>query len=409
MGFYEEEFSKDNLTGYAWTCLNIASDMAKRDFDTLLLPSRGAVPIVVGTLHALYELGEVGFEKEGKLLRRFRLPAIVQKLARLPIEYHPTKNAINTILVPFTADINVDKEALEQILEKDRLDTSNIDVRNMQAIKKRRREKLQEIEKSIIDGTRKFWARFVSSLYDKNKNQDAYKNYYFNLAKKIENDPSQLEHFDRHPEKMALIDTAISGRASSTILQELDKYTKDVYSFIVVDENGKKFKRNYSDYLKGKQGEHTLKLYPMNRIVTEDRGSSLEGVISIVYPSLLTESKNFDNKNENIRFIPGTWHLGPEGYHTATFDKFIETLRYVIKSELKDKEKEKEELENLFDATRKELIEFLQKYKTMEDEPEELPFNLNPLFKIAKRKESGSRVVHVYFKDIPFQPYNKSK
>ena len=56
----EDIFSQENMLSYSKTCLDLAialpEELHLREADTLVLPSRGAVPIFLGFLHGLKKL-----------------------------------------------------------------------------------------------------------------------------------------------------------------------------------------------------------------------------------------------------------------------------------------------------------------------------------------------------------------
>ncbi len=79
-----------------------------------------------------------------------------------------------------------------------------------------------------------------------------------------------LEHYiiKTHPSKTMFIDTVVSGRASSTILNEL----KDYHAILIVDENGTKLQEPYKSHLKKLESEGHATLIYVNKLYTEDRG-----------------------------------------------------------------------------------------------------------------------------------------
>ena len=110
----EEIFNEETMLAYSNACLDLAIDIPekrkKHGFDTLVIPSRGAVPFFLGMVHALENLKNYGDEYEDF----HRNLGVQPMLTPLLPENSTISNSVRgkkyrVLLVPFTADLNIPK------------------------------------------------------------------------------------------------------------------------------------------------------------------------------------------------------------------------------------------------------------------------------------------------------------
>jgi len=367
------EFTLENFKSYAHVCSEIALDMPDKDFDTLLLPSRGAMPVFMG---ALYALDKIEDPKAEDFLNRLHAPKLIQDYAKIKgITTGKKENEINVLLCPFTADLN-----MEQYRE--------------------------DVESSkFVDEMRDYWAEVISGFTkgkkERKKNQQL--QFYLNLLENVENRKELAEEYGNYPrvEKIAMIDTVISGRASSTILKSFKKREIEPYSFLVVDKNGERLKYPYSNDLLQAQNIGMAKKYNMNRLLTEDEGAHLEGIVAAVYPSLMFKGSNSISETEEfypVGFKPfgaGSWHLPKEGSDCKrTYELFLNTLKKSVEDCWESSSKTRSEMQESIDSL---CIKLKEHAKNPEHETSE---SLNYVKQHANKiYVTGSGVVHICFSD----------
>jgi len=82
--------------------------------------------------------------------------------------------------------------------------------------------------------------------------------------------------------KTLFIDTVISGRASATILEELD-----CHAILIVDKEGKKLQEPYKSQLKKLEREGKATLIPIKHLYTEDRGPAFLESNAYIFPDII--------------------------------------------------------------------------------------------------------------------------
>lgn len=383
----ENEFKEENVMEYARVCLEIADELVekskKQNFDTLLIPSRGAVPLFIGSMYALRYLQEEDSDFE-RFTHRINVPSLIKEYV-LPKDAvsndKDNDKKINVLMVPFTADINMEKYAKKNGVKK-------------------------EISSDeFTDSTRKYWAKFVHGLTEgrKGREKDLYLQFYLYLLKEIEGREelaSEYENSER-VDNIAMIDTVISGRASTTIIDSFRELKIEPYSLLVIDEDGKKLKELYANKIRMGEYNHQIKTFKIPRIFTEDKGASLEGVVSIIYPSLMFHSTGLEIDDEIIQLGAGSWyHLPHDNSHEISFNYFCQMLKsaiglecagYCSSGKIDKKKEEKNMIEN-----RSRLLKILKEDKLLYP-------NISSASYIKLRKpisysyESGSHVIHFCF------------
>jgi hypothetical protein len=324
----EEIFSEANLLSCADACLKLGTDIPEKcsvsDIDTLVIPSRGAVPFFLGMLHALPKLGNISPEH-----RTFYETLGVQKMIAplLPDRSSPLvddleNKSTRVLLVPFTADVNMAKY-------NPKLNNDDFTPR-----------------------IRDYWARVTASFrypsgiidFRRRRTTDPYfKSFVGTVLADIENREEVAEEYVRFPTMrgFAMIDTVISGRASNDILKAFDNLALErgdprlkPSAFLVIDEEGKKMRPDKRVYLQRKQLEGQVEMYPVSHIVSEDRGAGLLGVASVVYPSVMEASEALTYEGRPFFVGAGSWRLVGDipnvSFASDTFKHYMETLYRAI-------------------------------------------------------------------------------
>jgi len=391
----ENIFSESNMMEYAGACLDLAAEIPEQSgFDTLLIPSRGAVPFFLGMVYALKKFD--WSEDHREFRKQLGVHSLIEPL--LPgdcgLKVGASKGKIRTLLIPFTADLHIDGKTEEEMIE-------------------------------MTKNTRYYWSRVAASFMKEPqvRERDPYfASFVDGILRNVERRDSLISSYCRFPkvDRFAIIDTVISGRASNDILQAFDKITErhsqgierivgasaDMlmpYAFLVVDENGRKLKRNFLTYINKKKAIGQVRTYPIQRIVSEDKGASLEGVAAVVYPGVMEASRNLiRNLNDHPEpfFVgAGSWYIIHGDDYNANFMKFMDLVYSAIDFKYSqdfggDGKRESE----IFMAKRKEFVRYAKKQKILaRHDGDPAMLNLNPCYTIDRFYETGSHVLHIDF------------
>lgn len=311
----EDIFSKENILGYSSTCLEMAmhvpENLSNKKVDTLVIPSRGAVPIFLGMVHGLEKLYDFG----GVHSNFYDNLGVQEMLASLLPEESGLDSGLENknkrvLLVPFTADLNIPKYD----------NTQNNDEYTQQ--------------------TREYWANVTKSFFK--SPSDRVKNPYFSsfmtLLEQVEERDELVSSYKSFPkinQNFAMMDTVISGRASNHILGAFDNISEEEgsskflpQSYLVIDEDGHKLQKKFNSYLRKKELVGQVKRFLVPRIVSEDEGASLLGVSAFIYPSIMRASKSLEWDGKEFFIGAGTWHLGkqvdmPSRSYSDSFKQFM--------------------------------------------------------------------------------------
>ena len=215
-------------------------------------------------------------------------------------------------------------------------------------------------------------------------------------------------------ENPCLLDTAISGRAISTISIDLYKKfgEKMPELVVIVDKEGRKLKKQYKGWLIGLKQKRKANLIPIKRILSEDRGAALLGIVGVIYPILALETENYLNF-EPLAAV--SWHILPKRskderiqQYNSTFNLFRKSLREAIKIEyetercgrVSEREKAKRRLEGFTRTLTKRihnLIENLRNYELLNYPDPNINTRLFTPYTVEKWEETSAHVIHLYF------------
>ena len=397
MGCIDKIFSKQHMLAYSGACIDMAKDMAEArskrfSFDTLMIPSRGAFPFFLGMTYALKKLGTDFGDEFDKLYRGLAIPQMLAPLmpANSEISTDLQNKDVRVLLIPFTADLNIPK--FDSRADND----------------------------EYTRKTREYWARVTESFLRSTKFRAA--NPYFGtfvdiILKDIERRQEVAEAYEKFPPitNFATIDTVISGRASNEILQAFDDIAKERHSmgvggpddvkpraFLIVDDNGKKLRHKFKEYLQGKSRAGYASMYQIPRIVSEDENAALLGVSAVTYPSIMRASRDFMYRGREFFIGAGSWHINPKSPSMLNFQKFMDLVYAGIdavydksyKGDEKSLEKFAEERAKFAEnANSTGLLSLKDSEISLRDHVRDRVLNPEDIY------ETGSHVLHVPFSD----------
>ncbi|MCD6403707.1 MAG: hypothetical protein J7L59_00790 [Nanoarchaeota archaeon] len=367
--FYEKEFSLENFLSLAQGCVLTANKLMelheKKDADSLIIPSRGAYPIFRGVFDAL---------KGSELEEILSVPSFMK------VKGGSEEGKFPVVPVPLTADVYIPEEKLGKYGK--RLD-------------------------EVVDEIRDSGSYLISLLFkdgDKRREDKCFRAFEL-LLEEVEGRREIADYYRqlRPLKKPVILDTLISGRAFYTILRSLEKYGvklgEKLYGIGIVDLQGAKLKREYRGWLRQQEAKGNVFLIPVRRIMSEDRGASLLGIVGCIYPNLLLEA----SKAMKCPICAVTWHVLPDGENSRSREvrKRVEKYNQAFELYMKCLESAvghvlgKTELGPL-ESYRKELIALLNEHKLLipEDRPEPGLFSE---WRTKDIYETGAHVIHIEF------------
>lgn len=353
----EREFSPENVRAYGQMCVEVALNLLERTEkvpdSTILLPSRGAVPIFLGAILAMREEGTVRDLSKDFLQQVVFPPFDCCKQLNGKVEHSKDKPQIEVLLFPFTADVNFHDEVLTT---------------------------------EIVGKMRRFCVNAVNAFYDEPEQRFGPEfTSFLRFLEVVEKRQDLADYYRRFPKvkNLILMDTVISGRASATILDEFSRLGRKPENILIIDANGQKLKREYEKVLL-KPGVERIRV---PRIFTEDRGAALEGVAAVVYPTLINPPENASIYGQFVS--AGSWWdvLGrsKEQYNEA-FTLLLDLITGGIKKEGDDVLRRK---------TRR-FLDTLKRNRILSRDPKLDARDFTP-FPPTKVEETSARVIQISF------------
>lgn len=368
----EREFSPENLEKYGKACLEIGYKIAELIEECngkyegkidILLPSRGAIPFFFGAMLALNQLGYAG---------KIELPGLACfDYLRAKIPSVRAVDPVRVLIFPFTADVNLS------------------------------RLRGQEDTDEVVDGMRRFGARaFLDFLRSPKERKSWEFDLFLAFLEVVEGKNVLIDFYRKFPriQNLIVIDTVISGRASWTIFDEWEKWEKGemkirkearIKPILVIDKEGEKLKPEFRKYID--RGDSYC--FPVPRILSEDQGAALEGVVAVVYPDLISLAHKRKDIYPQGYPLFGLWHSVPlserDKYHEI-FNNFMSVIEAVISPKDYD-----------FEVRRKELCKSLSKGSIFSRRGKAtIKFHdLNPYLNLRPTtvEETSSHVVQAFF------------
>jgi len=297
----ERGFSEENFEEYVKACRKVGERIAEFVLDNnpekiaIVLPSRGAIPIFIGAEIALMKDPDL---KDYDIDKFIEIPEL-SCFDRLRLDAEINNFPVKTLVLPFTADVK------------------------MKGLVR------PEEETRVVDNMRQFMSRVTREFFrDPSQRESKEFSLYLRFLEIVEGRKQLVKFLREFPkvEKMLMLDTVISGRASSTILGELARLGmeigKEVVPVLIVDNNGNNLKNEHRRFV-DKFGSFKIPC-----IFSEDRGAALEGIVATVYPSLITESYGKTGCGD-IYPCFGSWHNVPEKEkkdYAEIFNLFLDVI-----------------------------------------------------------------------------------
>jgi hypothetical protein len=318
----------------------MSSKLSNQSYDCLLIPCRGAFPVLVGAVEAL-KLIDGGKE----LLARFFAP-YPHPILR---EYHRKNGDFKILMLPFTAHVTIPEEYRQKYYFKEPID--------------------------VVESSIRLWATNLALSFLKEVDERS-KDDYFNFYTKLLSLTGQreLEKLYRNFPKcnnLIYLDTVISGLASHTILKGFKDANYNPYTIFVVDSYGTKLKPKYSWIFRSLEANGLATKILASKLIAEDTNSALLGVSATVYPTIIMASWKKIKPCGAVE-----WHSAI-GKHLEVFTQFQTCLRKSLEG--KDFTSEVEKLNETLNS--------------IKDKREEIP----PLSLIIERMdETRGGVVNIY-------------
>jgi hypothetical protein len=250
-------FTLDNVMSYSEACITLSEilvELKNDNYRRLIIPSRGAYPFWSAAQNALFW----GAKR--------RKDAVI-----LHHEY-------NLWLLPFTsdwgsADISIDSHQIRRFWSKVLADSIRNEISPYTRF----------YENTVRSAGKKFTINTSELFADKN-------------TREIVTD-----------EKFVFIDTAISGKAITEIIESFHEFNlKDFFIVLIVDEGGKKLKSEYVSIIEREKSQGRLKQIDVSKIFSEDASPLLNhGISSLVFPSLIETSISEIPEFKNNNFVGG--------------------------------------------------------------------------------------------------------
>lgn len=302
------EDTADAAKRIAWTIADLISSRGDKRI-TILSPSRGANSFIVTALRALREepeLSELGYADS------IELPPLECFDSVREVIGNPNKEPlIRVLILPFTADATFDDQG-----------------KNERDVVAQMRESMTRVATELLfvdpsersDDSFRLYLSFLEEVEGRRSLADFYKEFM----------PVEAD------EPVLMVDTAISGRASHNILQAFKKLNVDIGTeasnqlvpVIVVDNDGRRLNNHYRKWV-DVLSKNTIKL---KRIMSEDLGASVLGVVSVIYQNLITTATQFYECGD-ISPCFGSWHEVPTDQrqeYMDIFDRYINLITMKI-------------------------------------------------------------------------------
>lgn len=290
---------------------------------TILIPSRGAVPVFISALNYIQK-----YEDDKTLLdpekTRYYPQGIFEYLSSGIIQETETKPSsgesdIDVALYPFTADVSPQVKEGEELARKLR----------------------ESCTRALIDLT-----------YGEKRSLDL--NWHLFLLSKLK--PTVFQDFNLSPQEVAaslrsipkdenreiiLIDTVVSGRAAANITNAFSAESHPVTPVLAVDNTGgAKLKPRFEAAIKDKSNlqyvERIRDQFIEFPLISEDKGAVLLGVAAINLTNF-NETHQFFSADHRFDkdFTPQSclWIIPPKNYYIPLFHAFLQRCRKELSSE----------------------------------------------------------------------------
>lgn len=237
-------FSVENFVSYAEAAAEMSTSLRVlfEEYDSIVIPSRGAFPIFNAASSLPY------YEKVMKKTTDEKRE-LAKEFLRSPINY--------PLVLPFSADPVTDQTSF---------------------------------------AIRRFWSKVLSALVRRDV-ESPYLQFYKFLVEKVAKESFVSALPVRLPSnKFIFIDTVVSGRAISEIIESLEEEGLNECFFILIADNfGESIRGEYKRVIDRVKAEGRCEMIGVKDLFTEDRGPGVSGVWSTVYPGVMRKlSEKYD-------------------------------------------------------------------------------------------------------------------
>jgi len=247
------------LESFSSGCREVAKELVKlsdQGYDCLLIPCRGAFPVLIGAIEAL-KLVDGG----RNLLRRLFAP-YPHPILR---EFHRRSGDFKLLVLPFTAHVKIPNDYRREYDFKASIDSVEADIR--------------------------LWATKLALSFLKEpseRSEDDHFNFYMELLN-LTGQREFEEVYRNFPKcnKLVYLDTVISGLASHTVLKGFKDGGYNPYAILVVDDYGAKLNPEYTWIFRNLEANGLARKIFVSKIISEDTNSALLGVSATVYPTII--------------------------------------------------------------------------------------------------------------------------
>ncbi len=383
----KNELTQDNFLDLALGCIEAVETIKEAydsGYDSLILPSRGACPIYNGSAKVLYELAKVDNNYE-RFYENITVPPF---LRRHPQKGKAKDRKFQVIPYPLTADVHID----ENILKKYGVTLDE-----------------------VTDSIRRYGAKVISTFMDephiRSKNEEF--SFLYFLLNEVEKRHDVAEYYRNleRIKKPVILDTAISGRAITTITEAFDNLGVDYHTIVIADRNGRRMRDPYKTELEKKEREGKATIIPVERIISEDRGAAFLGVIGVIYPDLALLGSYYTGKELGAvswHMIYDSNHRGNSGNASKRFAQYREVYKNYQKTISDGIKVLTRPTENTGPKTRKReeimnkrierIASLIDKYKVLDSpDPYLDPEVFAPKLQVEECYETSSHVIHIIF------------
>ena len=231
----------ENIQSYAWACISFYErllELEKSGFGTLVIPSRGVVPIEQ-TLFSMHV-------KNGKLSTGL---TYAERTKTEPFR-------TSKIVLPFTADPPIDQVGTNGLTSSEQI--------------------------------RDFWVRVLKAILLGNTSCPCLIFYQHLLTFMLGVGETEGLSKTSPKESFVFADTVVSGRAVCEIDRAFKRHGLHNYHLVLfLDQNGDKLDSGARRLLERREREHRATLIRLNSLFTEDRGPGLTGTWCLSVPQLV--------------------------------------------------------------------------------------------------------------------------
>ncbi|MBI2546937.1 MAG: hypothetical protein HYW23_00640 [Candidatus Aenigmarchaeota archaeon] len=277
----EEIQDSRNIISYGRAVYSAAKTVVQKyaeGYDALINPSRGANPIARGIFNTIHYMARSECHGVDKQAARRLADNMYFGVRENPNHSFPF------VPIPLTADINLSNEDLRPY---------------------------GWAFDQIIDDMRLYGANFIRTLSYRPEKRQSHMEFRLLswIFSELENRPEVSQFYESLPpiKRPIFIDTALSGRASRTIIEGFGD--APIYSIVFADKSKKLREHNAKFFQKKLYSSDGLKIIPMRRIVSEDQGAALLGLYAVFYPQILLRVREMLTERELYPYASAvTWH-----------------------------------------------------------------------------------------------------